>query len=196
MLRTLVIVLAAGVLAAAAVATTGCARRPAAGDSSARQATAREGSARVLQTAIYAPVLSRYLGTPAENSFPGHVFKTVYVLDHAFPNAGNPVSKHEQGTLIAPSTQRQITAALAGIGHVAFIADQRTVVETADGCMHVKDGGILITLGTLNGDSHRVKVAVGGFVTCLGATWLTYVVQNQPGSGWRVTGTTGPIAIS
>ena len=54
----------------------------------------------------------------------------------------------------------------------------------------------MITLGTLNGGQRRVKVAIGGFVACLGATWLTYVVQNQPGTGWQVAGTTGPMAIS
>jgi hypothetical protein len=70
------------------------------------------------------------------------------------------------------------------------------VIEARDGCAQVKDGGILITLGTLNGDGHQVQVAINGFVACLGATWLTYVVQNQPGTGWRVTGTTGPMGIS
>jgi len=34
------------------------------------------------------------------------------------------------------------------------------------------------------------------YVACLGATWLTYVLQDQPGVGWRVTGTTGSMAIS
>jgi hypothetical protein len=82
------------------------------------------------------------------------------------------------------------------MAHVAFIADGHTVIETGDGCAQVADGGILITLGTPNGDYHRVKVAINGFVACLGATWLTYVVQNQPGAGWRVTGTTGAMAIS
>jgi hypothetical protein len=118
------------------------------------------------------------------------------VLDQAFPGAGNPVGKHERGTPITPTAQHHITAALAGIAHVAFIADQRTVIETRDGCAQVKNGGILITLGTPDGDDHDVKVAINGFVACLGATWLTYVVQHQPGTGWRVTGTTGAVGIS
>jgi hypothetical protein len=196
MRRTLVIAIAAGVLAVAAVGTAGCARGPAAGGPSARESSARDGPAGALQAAIYVPVLRRYLSTPTENSFPGHAFKTVYVLDQAFPNAGNPVGKQVRGTPIAPGTQHQITAALAGMARVAFIADRHTVIETRDGCAQVEDGGILITLGTPNGDYHRVKVAINGFVACLGATWLTYVVQNQPGIGWRVTGTTGAMAIS
>jgi len=82
------------------------------------------------------------------------------------------------------------------MAHVAFIADRHAVIETKDGCAQVKDGGILITLGTPDGDHHRVKVAIFGFVACLGATSLTYVVQHQPGAGWRVTGTTGSIGIA
>lgn len=196
MRRMRVIVIVAGVLAAAVVGTAGCARSPAAGVPPAGEASAGDGPAAAREAAIYVQVLRRYLSTPTENSFPGHAFKTVYVLDQAFPDAGDPAGKHERAKPIAPRTQHQITAALAGIAHVAFIADRYTVIETGDGCAQVKDGGILITLGTPNGDDHKVQVAINGFVACLGATWLTYVVQNQPGTGWRVTGTTGPMGIS
>ena len=89
-----------------------------------------------------------------------------------------------------------VTAALAGMAHVAFISSPHTVIVTRDGCAQVKDSGILITLGTVKGDGHEMRVAINGWVACLGATWLTYVVQNQPGTGWRVTGTTGSMAVS
>ena len=92
MRRTRVLVIVAGALAVVAVGTVGCARGAAAGGSSAREASARDGSVGALQAAIYVPVLRRYLSTPTENSFPGHAFKTVYVLDQAFPNAGNPAA--------------------------------------------------------------------------------------------------------
>ena len=196
MRRMGVIEIVAGVLAVAAVGTAGCARGAAAGVPPAGEASAGDGPAGAREAAIYVQVLRRYLSTPAENSFPGRAFKTVYVLDQAFPDAGDPAGKHERAKPIAPRTQQQIAAALAGVAHVAFIADRYTVIETRDGCAQVKDGGILITLGTPNGDDHKVQVAINGFVACLGATWLTYVVQNQPGTGWRVTGTTGPIGIS
>ncbi len=192
MRRMLVIVIVAGVLGAAAVGTAGCARGAAASVSPAGEASAGDGPAGAKEAAIYVQVLRRYLSTPTENSFPRHSFKTAYVLDQAFPEAG----KHERRTPIAPDTQHQITAALAGIAHVAFIADQHAVIETRDGCAQVRDGGILITLGTPNGDGHEVQVAINGFVACLGATSLTYVVQNQPGTGWRVTGTTGSIGVA
>jgi len=196
MRRMLVIVIVAGVIGAAAVGTAGCARGAAASVPPAGEASAGDGPAGAKEAAIYVQVLRRYLSTPTENSFPRHSFKTAYVLDQAFPDARNPVGKHERRAPIAPGTQHRITAALAGIAHVAFIADQHTVIETRDGCAQVRDGGILITLGTPNGDNHEVQVAINGFVACLGATSLTYVVQNQPGTGWRVTGTTGPMGIS
>ena len=64
------------------------------------------------------------------------------------------------------------------------------------GCAHVKNDGILITLGTINGDDTMVQVGIGGFVACAGAAWLTYVVENTAGVGWRVTGTTGGRAVA
>ena len=197
MRRMLVTVVAAGVVTAlVAVGTAGCGGEQAAGGTPAGHAPAGHASAGVMQAEVYIQVLRRYLSTPAENSFPGRAFKTVYVLDRAYRDAAVPAGKHDRGTPITAQTRRQVTAALAGMAHVVFITSQDSVIETRDGCGQVKNGGIVITLGPPEGDGHRVQVAVNGFVACLGATWLTYVLQNQPGSGWRVTGTTGSMAIS
>jgi len=151
---------------------------------------ARPGGSKEAQ--IYVQVLRRYLGTPAENSFPGPAFTKVYVLDRAYPDAGDPGGKHDRGTPITPDVQRRISAEVAG---VAFVPGRESVTETKDGCAQVREGGILMVLGPVGGDDHEVRVAVNGFVACLGATWLTYIVRNQRG-GWRVTGTTGTMAIS
>jgi len=182
MRRTLVITIVL------ALAVAGCARPnpPQAGD----------WPAGVKEAEVYAAVLRRYLGTPAENSFPEHSFATVYVLDHAIASAGDPMGSPGSGTPIAENTQRQVKTALAGTAEVLFIADRDTVLENQHSCAQVKNGGILITLGPPDGDDNEVTVAINGFVACLGATWLTYRVRNEAGSGWRVTGTTGPMAIS
>jgi hypothetical protein len=201
MRRMLVTVVAAGVVTALAVGTAGCGGEPAAGATPAVHAPAGHeppghASASVREAEVYIQVLRRYLSTPAENSFPGQAFKTVYVLDRAYRDAAVPGGTHDRGTPITAQTRRQVTAALAGMAHVVFIASREQVIEAGGGCGHVKNGGILITLGPPDGDGYRVQVAVNGFVACLGATWLTYVLQNQPGSGWRVTGTTGSMAIA
>jgi hypothetical protein len=193
MRRMLVIAIIAGLLAAG---TASCARETEVSAPPTGEASAGDQPAGVQEAEVYVQVLRRYLGTPSENSFPDRTFETVYVLDQAYPDAGDPTGKQERGAPIRPNTQHQITAALARVAHVAFITDRTAVIETRNGCAQVKDGGILITLGTANGDGHEVQVAINGFVACLGATWLTYVVHNEPGSGWRVTGTTGSKSIS
>jgi len=206
MQRARVTTATAVVLAALAVSTAGCGGSPAArvlpavhslpavhAPGSDRRpavtaAAAKEGE-------VYIQVLRRYLSTPAENSFP-QAFKTVYVLNQAYPDAADPMGRHTRGAPIAPQTQRQMTAALAGMAHVIFIADRGSVIEAGGGCGQVRNGGILITLGPQVGHGQELQVGINGFVACLGATWLTYVLQDQPGVGWRVTGTTNSMAIA
>ena len=200
MQRALVTTAAATILTALAVSTAGCGGSAAAGAPPTVHAPASDRPAAVTEAGakeadVYVQVLRRYLSTPAENSFP-QAFKTVYVLNQAYPDAADPMGRHTRGAPIAPQTQRQVTAALAGMAHVIFIADRGSVIEARDGCGQVKNGGILITLGLPVGHGNDVQVAINGFVACLGATWLTYVLQDQPGTGWRVTGTTGSMAIS
>ena len=148
------------------------------------------------QAGVYAQVLRRYLSSPAENSFPGQAFTTVYVIDKAYADAADPNGTHGRGTPIAPEVQRQVTAALAGMAHVTFIADRGSVIMASAGCWEVRDGGILITLGLPVSHGDELQVGINGSVACAGATWLTYVLRDQPGVGWRVTGTTGTMAIA
>jgi hypothetical protein len=196
MQRALVTTAAAIILTALAMSTAGCGTSPTAGAPPTVHAPASDWSAAVMEAEVYAQVLLRYLSTPSENSFPGQAFKTVYVLNQAYPDAADPTGTHGRGTSIGPQTQRRVTAALAGITHVIFIADRGSVIEAGNGCGQVRNGGILITLGPPASHGHEMQVAINGFVACLGATWLTYVLHDQPGVGWRVTGTTGSMAIS
>jgi hypothetical protein len=187
------------ILTALAVSAAGCGAAAAPGARPAGHAPASDRPATVAQAVdvaaeVYAQVLRRYLSTPAENSF-SQAFKTVYVLNRAYPDAADPMGTHGRGALIAPQTEHRVTAALAGMAHVIFIADRGSVIEAKGGCGQVRNGGILITLGPV-GHGSEVRVAINGWVACLGATWLTYIVQDQPGVGWRVTGTTGSMAIS
>lgn len=144
---------------------------------------------------VYEQVIRRYLTSPGENSFP-EAFKLAYVLDQAHPDAGDPSPDKATPVPIPAETQSRITAALEPTTTVKFIADGKSVMDDKDGCAQVKDGGILITLGTLKGDDREVHVGINGYVACLGATWLTYVVHNPGGAGWTVKGTTGSMTVS
>jgi hypothetical protein len=70
------------------------------------------------------------------------------------------------------------------------------VIEARNGCEQVKNGAILVTLGLPAGHAGETRVGINGFVACLGATWLTYVLREQAGAGWRITGTTGSMAVA
>ncbi|HSR85716.1 MAG TPA: hypothetical protein VLM11_16205 [Streptosporangiaceae bacterium] len=199
MKRALVTTAVAMILTVLAVSTAGCGGSAVAGAPATVHAPTSDRPATDAgpkEAEVYVQVLRRYLSSPAENSFPGQAFKTVYVLNKAYPDAADPSGGHGRGAPIVPQTQRQVTAGLAGMARVIFIADRGSVIEVRGGCGQVRDGGILITLGLPVGHGHEVQVGINGFVACLGATWLTYVLQDQPGVGWRVTGTTGTSAIS
>jgi hypothetical protein len=200
MQRACTIAAAAVIQTALAVSAAGCGGSAAAGASptvhppaSHRQAASWQSGA--WQAEIYEQVLRRYLSTPGENSFP-QTFRTVYVLNRAYTDAADPNGTHGRGAPIAPQAQRQVTAALAGMAHVIFITDRGSVIEAKGGCGQVRNGGILITLGLPVGKGNDVHVGINGFVACLGATWLTYVLREHRGAGWRVTGTTNSMAIS
>src|SRR5689334_23288521 len=139
---------------------------------------------------LYVAVLRRYLGTPAENSF-GQAPRPVYVLDRADPRAADPMRTMGPGTggAITVDDQRRMALAVRDLAEVRFVGSPDEVV-VREGCAHVRDGGILILLGSPVGGPDRVQVGINGFVACEGATWLTYVVERSQG-GWTVTGTTG-----
>ncbi|HEX6686085.1 MAG TPA: hypothetical protein VF062_25140 [Candidatus Limnocylindrales bacterium] len=149
---------------------------------------------------VYAVVLRRYLTHGNENSFPDKAFAEVYVLDRADPRAADPMRQVDEpasAQRIPDARQSAISAALADLTKIRFVASRDEVVVDKEGCAQVRDGGILITLAPPVGGDDEVRVGINGFVACLGATWLTYVVKRSgDGGGWTVTGTTGEMAVS
>jgi hypothetical protein len=145
------------------------------------------------QAPIYAAVLRQYL-TSGDNSFGDHRFPRIFVLDRAVAG-GAPMVRVSGGAPIPPAVQRAITHALADVGSLTFVASGDAVIVDRNHCARVRDEGILVTLGPVDGVGDRVEVGVNGFVACLGANSLTYVVE-RTGRGWVVGGITarGPVA--
>ncbi|GAB3840466.1 hypothetical protein ACFPIJ_45060 [Dactylosporangium cerinum] len=178
-------------IGAAGCAGSAMARDPAPGDT--RDAAPRD----TRDVDVYVQVLRRYLTNSSENSFPGDQIKRVFILDRAVPGIGDPQpGAAAAGEPIPAATQRDVLDALAETRPVSFVADRASVITSDGGCEVVRDGGILVTLGPLDGHGDRVEVGINGYVACLGATWLTYVVQHTAGTGWQVTGTTGSMSIA
>jgi hypothetical protein len=147
------------------------------------------------QAQIYAAVLRQYLTSGDAAVAAGHRFPQVFVLDHAVAGAGAPGPGGAGGGPIPPSARRAIVHALTDVGPVTFVASGDEVIVAPRGCAHVRDDGILITLGPVDGAGDQVQVGVNGFLACLGANSLTYRVE-QAGGGWMVRGITalGPVA--
>jgi hypothetical protein len=110
------------------------------------------------------------------------------------PGAGASGQGTSGGGPIPPAARRAITHALTDVGPLTFVASGDEAIEPHS-CAQVRDDGILITLGPVDGTGDRVQVGVNGHMGCLGANSLTYEVQ-QTSSGWMVSGITalGPVA--
>jgi hypothetical protein len=145
------------------------------------------------QTQIYAAVLRQYL--TSGDAGVDYRFPQIFVLDHAVAGAGAPGHGAPGGGPIPPAARRAITHALTDVGPLTFVASGEAVIVRRNGCAGVRDNGILVTLGPVDGTGDRVQVGLNGFVACLGANSLTYMVR-QTSSDWTVAGITalGPVA--
>jgi hypothetical protein len=144
------------------------------------------------QAQIYAAVLRQYLTSGDASVGADYRFPQVFVLDHTVADAGASGRVPGDGPIPA-EVQRAITGAVVEVGALAFVTSAEEVIVAP--CAHVRDDGILVTLGPVNGVGDQVQVGVNGHMGCLGANSLTYEVQ-QTSSGWRVGGITamGPVA--
>ena len=117
------------------------------------------------------------------------------MLDHTEAGAGASGHGAPGGGPIPRAARRAITRALTDVGLLTFVASRDAVIEEPHGCAHVRDDGILITLGPVDGSGDRIQVGIDGFRACLGANSLTYLVE-RTGRGWAVSGITahGPVA--
>jgi hypothetical protein len=202
------------VLFIATIAVTGCSAHPSADQPSPpppapnpthapQPPTHRPDPAPVdRQAPIYTAVLRQYLTSGGghdggDASFGGHRFPQIFVLDRAMAGVG--VGAQGQGApggaRISPAVRGAITHALADVGPLTFVPSPDAVIVDRDGCARVRDQGILITLGPVDGVGDQVQVGVYGFVACLGASSLTYRVEQTSG-GWRVAGVAawGPVS--
>jgi hypothetical protein len=170
----------------------GTAGEPAAGSSSTGTAESAVGTGVAREVAVYAAAIRHHLSSVAE-PMPA----VVYVLDRAVPDAANPMRRmdDEDGVAIGQQTRDQLSAQLAGLARVSFIASWRSVLTTVQICPTVDQNGVVLTLAPVPAGVDRVELGLVDFRTCLNARWQTYVLVSTPG-GWVVTGTTGPMAIS
>jgi hypothetical protein len=123
-------------------------------------------------------------------------FKYVYVVDGPIPGAGNV------RTGIGPSPQpfpdavkQAIEDRLGDLPPLEFISDPDRVRLGKQGAGGVKNDGVIISLGPVEPEEDEIQVSTGLWCGGTCGQWLTYVLSEDEGR-WRITGTTGPYAIS
>src|SRR5919106_2548092 len=124
-------------------------------------------------------------------------FRYVYVVNGPIKNAGDPLGDH-----FGPATEPFSSTAVDGMEQqlrdlppLRFILDGNNARRGKQGQGGVKNDGVIISLGPIERKKGRVHVATGLWCNGLCGQWLTYVLKPR-GDNWRITGTTGPYAIS
>jgi hypothetical protein len=126
--------------------------------------------------------------------------KVLFVLDGVVPDAAKPTALNDPAEPFSHDVKDGIRflAELGDLPPVEFVAARDdAVVGTNSGKRpgEARHGGAIITLGPIEGQGNRVEVGNSVWVNGLSGRWQTYVVV-QHDNVWKVTGTTGPLAIS
>jgi hypothetical protein len=151
---------------------------------------------------IYAAVVRRLV--QKDNTFgsnPG--FKIVYVIHGPVQDASDPekpVTEYEAEGAFSHDIQDGVKflSKLRGLPPVEFVAERGSVVVGEHGGSEpgrVKNRGVLIALGPIEAAGNTVEVEASLWINGLAGKWLTYVLAETHGV-WKVTGTTGSMAIS
>jgi hypothetical protein len=93
---------------------------------------------------------------------------------------------------IPAEVQRLVGDALATHTVVRFVADPHSVIQADRG---VADHGVLVTLAPVPDAGRSLQIGARSYYGNLGRTSRTFIVDGD-GAQWRVTGTTGVVAVS
>jgi hypothetical protein len=150
------------------------------------------------QAPIYAAVLRQYLSSGGghdggDAGYGGFRFPHIFVVDHTGSDA-DALGYGVPGEPIPEAVRRAIARSLADVGPLSFTSSGEAVMVPGR-CGEVRDRGILITLGPVDGVGDQVQVSVHGHVSCLAANSLTYRVE-RTSSGWKAAGVVawGPVS--
>lgn len=143
---------------------------------------------------IYAAVIESMVKSDRKGRFG---FDRIYIVDGPVDDAGDPMTGFQRShDPFGDPMELALAERLRALPPVEFIAHAEDVQVGPQGMDGVKDHGLIITLEPIR---HRsaTRVHVGHSQWCGGlcGQWSTSVVKLIQGV-WKVTGTTGPMAIS
>lgn len=140
-------------------------------------------AARQRQVAIYAAVIRKEVG-------PGR--QRIYLFD-APAGRGRTVDETKPGKRFDAQFRAGLSKALADLGPLQFVRDTDDG-RTADG-VRPRKGGVVVTLGAIVGKGDKVQVTSRSWCGNVCGSQTTWLVK-RAGTGWKVTGRTGPYVVS
>ncbi|TDO35803.1 hypothetical protein EV643_12175 [Kribbella sp. VKM Ac-2527] len=114
----------------------------------------------------------------------------LYVLNAPYENAGD-TTKQTRGVPFTEAERIGIENALTGVAPIEWVRQR----DDGSGDCPANPRGPFIMVGPIEQRAGHVEVGVNIWRDCLNARWVTFTLAQQ-GSTWKVTGTTGPEAIS
>jgi hypothetical protein len=146
------------------------------------------------QVGIYAAVIRQLVTKDHTFGEEGPGLEVVYVLDRPVGRAEG-TSPEGEGEPFSEALRAGLRAALTDLPPLEFVAEMEQVIVEKDGFPMVKGQDGLVSLGLIPETGDRIEMPASLYFTGLAGVWVTYVVETTGGE-WRVTGTTGPVAVS
>jgi hypothetical protein len=145
--------------------------------------------------AIYSAVVRRLI--TKDHTFGGgpSPFDHLFIVDGAVKKAGDPMEQRRPTQPFSHAIKRGLRQNLADLPTMDFVSNPDSARLGKRGLNGVRDNGVIITLAPIEGDGLKVEVPNSLWCGGLCGQWLTYVVKLED-ERWRVTGQTGPYAIS
>lgn len=188
------------ILLTATIAAAGCTNdpeRPSA-KPSLSPGTATPADDVTAEVQIYSSVIRRLVTRDHTFGRGKSPFEHVFVVSGPIPNAGDPRADEYFGPAsepFPPDVIAGIEEELEDLPPVTFVADGNDVRRGKQGMGGVKNDGVIISMGPIEPKKEGVHVSNGLWCGGRCGQWLTYVLAEEGGQ-WKVTGTTGPSAIS
>jgi hypothetical protein len=120
----------------------------------------------------------------------GH-WPVIFLLDAPHTSAGSATRPLGRGVPFSPAVRSGIADRLKPLGPVQWVPKRPTLPR---GCAENSPGPV-ITLGPVVHKGGHAEVGVSVWRGCLDGHWMTYRIDRQQ-TGWRVTGTVGPVGIA
>ena len=123
-------------------------------------------------------------------------FDRVYVLDGAVPNGARWGKMWKIAHPFSEEVRKGLREELRALPPIHFISGARAQRMGDKGMdAGIKGMGVILSVGSIDGHGSRVEVWNSLWCGGLCGQWTTYVLRSSDGR-WRITGTTGPMAIS